>query len=327
MSKKSTLAGTSYQRQQAIRKFFQIFQDKYGGNLPMDKHKVIVSSSSGLNSQDLAQLFQHQAVAVHVKQFYPKALAIQLGKELAQEKSKAKNWKISTSRGLESSDVHTIGIPYNIAVSQNQISEYFEGVIPEIQKRRYSFQNHHHEAESRPCLYPLDLLRLELDEVFPGGARLARQSANGGLPRAPGLPRIMKGPTRWKEGFIHVDEMGPLNTTQGLFSANVYLQLPGENTTSATPVLNIWPLGIRSRWDWYRNAILLSGLSSQDPEDQIGLRNALGTPVQIAVEPGDLVLLCVQRPHEAIGFQHGTRVSLQCFLQYSGMDQQLLIES
>ena len=79
------------------------------------------------------------------------------------------------------------------------------------------------------------------------------------------LPRIMMGPTRWKkDGYIHVDEMAPLSSQQGLFSASIYLQLPDQTTdheifnkTNVHTGTNagdfaIWPLGIRSRWDWYK---------------------------------------------------------------------------
>ena len=92
--------------------------------------------------------------------------------------------------------------------------------------------------------------------------------------------------------------------------------------------LHIWPVGIRSKLDWYRNATLLSGLSIQDASSQSLLRAKLGDPIAIRAEPGDLVLFCVQRPHAAVGFTstNTPRISLQCFIQHIGPNNRLLID-
>jgi len=317
-----------------------------------------------------------------------------IGEDLIGESVRStKNWKVSTSRGLESSDVGTLGkhSPYNVAVARDQhqqndsgieeeensscttspIDEYFDGVQKEFRSRRQRPQCSANKNTSQGIteyyqLWPLDKLRLELEEAWPSGAGLARETkpkqqrqqneTNNNRQHHPrpfggGLPRIMRGPTRWKRGFIHVDELGPLDSTRGLFSANIYLTMPGgesdgendgemvaasltkgDDTEKAINrrrdmgALYAWPLGVRSRWDWYRNAMTLSSLSAQDPEMQLNLQHVLGKPNIIRPKPGDLVLLCAQRPHCAVGFDEGVRVSLQCFLQYNGLDKRLLID-
>jgi hypothetical protein len=296
---------------EAAHRFFGWLERRFGGNLPLHQH-VQVAVADRLRHADLKGLMMHDTLALHIPQFYEPVMAAQLGSEMAAaaHRGQAMNWKISTSKGLESSDVSTMGAhaPFNIACAKGTQQEYFEGVLQEFRNRR---------GPSRP-LWPIDKLRLELDEAWEQGAGLARVQ---GKPMGGGLARVMVGPTRWKKGFIHVDEMGPLQTSRGMFSANIYLQMPQKQA------LDIWPLDIRSRWDWYRNAVLLSGLSSQEAEAQVRLRHALGEAHRIEVEPGDLVLLCVQRPHAAIGFSEGTRVSLQSFIQFNGIDKRLLIES
>mmetsp|Transcript_36805 Transcript_36805/g.85963 ORF Transcript_36805/g.85963 Transcript_36805/m.85963 type:complete len:147 (-) Transcript_36805:352-792(-) len=146
----------------------------------------------------------------------------------------------------------------------------------------------------------------------------------------------MFGPTRWQgkatAGFVHVDEFGPLETSGGTFSANMYLILPPNNdddkTQSMRPALQIWPLSIPVN-EWEALAPRLRHLlSAQDAAGQVELRAALGDPVEVCAEPGDLVLFCVQRPHCAVGFGgEGIRVSLQCFLNFEGSERRIEIDS
>jgi len=311
----------------ALRQLFAWIGKRYGG-LPMDTgcHAEVIIRQRRLLSCDLQRLMTHQATALQVKGYFDPFTSATLGQKLAHtaHQGMARNWKVSTSRGLESSDVSTLGrhAPFNVASAtgkQEDMEAYFTGVWEELNDRRMD--------GSTPQLWPMDKFRLELDEGWPSGAGLAREMSGEKRPFGGGLPRVMIGPTRWKRGFIHVDEMGPMSAEQGLFSANIYLQLPSDEISLRQKALHIWPLGVRTRWDWYRNALLLSGLSSQDPEMQVNLRKALGEPQVIEVEPGDLVMLCVQRPHAAIGFSMGTRVSLQCFVQHHGPEKRLLIDS
>ena len=248
----------------ATRQFFAWLEANHGG-LPLLKPKrasgessSLVVQRSKLQAQDLKDLLEHKIVALHIPSFYPRASAMKLGVSLAQEASnkERQNWKVSTARGLESSDVFTLGahMPWNMAVSQNAVEEYLQQVPVEFRNRRIRQDL---ETETANSIWPLDKLRLELDEVWPAGSNLSKYAnkAMGG-----GLPRIMMGPTRWKKGLIHVDELGPLDTNRGCFSANIYLQLPNhgdqDDSTNTEPVLDIWPLDIRSKWDWYRVSIL-----------------------------------------------------------------------
>lgn len=245
-------------RQSAIatRQFFEWLELRFGsGNqLPMDSSQVVTRKS--LELQDLQDLFQQKITALHILNYYPRASAQNLGNQLAFKTNQAKNWKVSTSQGLESSDVFTLGKhdPYNIAVATGTLDEYFTNVTKELQSHRR--ENKGGDTAKAKLLWPLDLLRLELDEIWPYGAGLERGPGGGELCKGGGLARIMMGPTRWKKGFIHVDELAPLSTCSGTFSANIYLQLPEISNREPQPILEIWPLGIYSKWDWYRVRLL-----------------------------------------------------------------------
>ena len=236
--------------------------------------EVITVSDGIIRREHLQRLMAHEALGLHVKRFYDVEGAKLLGRELEEEvkAGKARNWRVSTVRGNESSDVSTLGehVPYNVACgnmveSPTALDDYFDGVQREFRSRRKSRkicyddnqQNLREHNENKHAsfrrgyisqLWPLDKLRLELDEIWPGGAGLGRE-INNSRSRcfSGGLPRIMQGPTRWKRGFIHVDDFNPLDVNRGLFSANIYLQLPtskDHKKEGATDgALHLWPFG------------------------------------------------------------------------------------
>ena len=124
--------------------FFHILNKRYGGLKNLfdkgNRAEVITRSDGKLLPQDLHRLFTHEATAIHIRNFYPPIYSKLLGKQLANDalEGKGRNWKVSTSKGLESSDVLTLGeyVPYNVAVAMDEGEEYFEGVLKEFTSRR-----------------------------------------------------------------------------------------------------------------------------------------------------------------------------------------------
>ena len=117
------------------------------------------------------------------------------------------------------------------------------------------------------------------------------------------------------QGFIHVDDLSVMQDNGGLFSANVYLKTP----TYGGGELEIFPITFRTRYEFIKNAVTLSRLTDPSVEAQELLRAALPRPLILTPEPGELILICAQRPHAAKGFNFQTgdiRVSMQTFLTY-----------
>jgi len=57
---------------------------------------------------------------------------------------------------------------------------------------------------------PWEMLRSALSNCWPAGAEVL-QDRTTGQRFLPGLGRVMRGPTRWRDGFCHVDDLAPLD--------------------------------------------------------------------------------------------------------------------
>lgn len=311
-----------------LSSFIQQLEKRFGGRLAdLVRPKPIITSSS-LEREHLDELFSHRACCVHVQGFYPPQAAKEIARRLTLDPNRQLEWKVSNPRkGLESSDVRTIGSqPYNmVASSRNKAAEeaYFDGALACMRELREGSGSSlpcttsSRDGQSQkptpelPVLGPLDKLRLELDEIFPAGATVAKHPKDG-RPFVAGLARVMQGPTQHLEGFIHCDDIHPLSADEGLFSANLYLELP---STGGGELL-IYDIEVRSRWEFYTNASTLALLTHPGEAGQDILRSRLPKPKTIKPASGDLILLCAQRPHAVAGFPLGTRVSIQSFISF-----------
>ena len=112
--------GRSAESTKALQRAFQWLETNHGG-LPFDEgpRAEVIVRHERLYRDDLERLMKHEATGLHVKGFYPTEASGVLGKALVDDVAagKARNWKVSTARGLESSDVSTLGAdaPYNVA--------------------------------------------------------------------------------------------------------------------------------------------------------------------------------------------------------------------
>jgi len=347
------------------RAFFDAIESRFGrlGDL-VEKFPgpAVLTSRNHIDAGQLRALFHHECAALHVKGFYDYRASAALAKNLLERdatKPAHESWEVATGKGMESSDVRAVcGTPFAVAMNDARsnpaaLGHYFDEAESEIRLMRSQrawespsdgIPDGQGYGNSGPSIMsPLDKLRLELDEAWRSGATLLKDTRTG-RPYLPGLGRIMKGPTKSPEGFAHVDELLPISSSQGLFSANIYLEMPPSGGE-----LHIWGVAFKSKWDFYRHASTLSLLTTPDPEGQQLLRAKLLSPrsdmqpstlkdgevslnsraelVRLCPDPGDLVLLCAQRPHAVQGFPIGKRVSLQSFLTHSGKGSPIVIDN
>lgn len=97
-----------------LEKWFGQIEDLF------EQPSVDVITTDTLDRASLTALFKHQACAVHVPGFYPKQASAECATRL--EGQSTQNWKVSSPRGLESSDVLSVGKPYNVAAQEGQVA-------------------------------------------------------------------------------------------------------------------------------------------------------------------------------------------------------------
>ncbi len=338
---------------------------------------VVVCRGGRLAPRALDDLLHHRCCAVRVPGFYPDTAVPVMRDRLLRSRFRT-NWVVSDpQRGLETSDVESVGTPLTVALQRRATGTTQTGETGEtgagdgggvggggdlspaeamarylqdahdlthslragepdndgggtsasasaVQQRQQRQQQQQQQQQQQLVMTPMDKLRLELDEAWPGGARVARDASTG-RPLLAGAGRIMHPRGSHDPGFCHVDDIAVMGDgASGVFSANVYLETPPPGLGGE---LHVWPLRVKTRWEFYEHAAALSLLLTQEPWAQDALREVLPPPVTLVPEPGELILICAQRPHAVAGFDAGLRVSMQAFVTADGEGKALLLDS
>lgn len=119
MKRARDLAGllTTSRRREGVANFARELERRFGRIEDLfEEPTVDVITMETFDRSSLEALFLHRACAVHVPGFYPKQAAAEVAKRL--ERQTTQNWKVSSPRGLESSDVLSVGKPYNVAAQE-----------------------------------------------------------------------------------------------------------------------------------------------------------------------------------------------------------------
>lgn len=283
---------------------FKLYEPYIGVCEPDYSQVFIVNQLDRYTIQALIK--ENRACAIHVPGFCSKDVAESLSRQALTEYT---NWKLG---GIVSTDMFYAGgsIPREVANhSREDFYRYFGERDNFILKQR----------EMALGAWPVDTLRLILDETWPFGAYLGNWL---GQKVRPAIMRIMHEKNDFnfsapELGFIHTDDTPKLKPLWGTFSANIYLNIPEEGGE-----LYIWGInlgctkGIRS----YLQAQLLVMIQEYlfDLEWQKKIVKILPNPFVIKPKVGDLVIIHSGRPHAVAPVKKGIRVTNQLFIRSEG---------
>lgn len=105
------------QRREGVARFARELERRFGRIEDLfEEPSVDVIQVDTLDAASLRELFNHRACAVHVPGFYSAGAAASASRKLEGESTQ--NWKVSSPRGLESSDVLSVGKPFNVAAQE-----------------------------------------------------------------------------------------------------------------------------------------------------------------------------------------------------------------
>ncbi|MEH0971259.1 hypothetical protein V6U77_09025 [Micromonospora sp. CPCC 205546] len=242
----------------------------------------------------MTKLFDGEVIAVRVPQFYDPLYCKSLADALYRAIEEAAKGSIYES------DIDSF---WNVMDDAERRESYFAMALPLQEKLR---------ALSAPHPSPIDLLRLALDEAWPGGASLMTMS---GRKMPFGITRLWRTDSEalphqdilWRE-VKEADDIPPLVSQLGV---NVYLDTADEG-------------GQLETWDRVISDEEYEQLRDKYPGSYGYPRSMLPEDsLLIAPEVGDLVLVNTLRAHAVRKIEQGRRITLSGFVGSAGTDQPL----
>lgn len=289
-------------------KLFNLFE-AYLKASESDGSKVVVAEQ--LTSASLQSLIvDNNVCAIHIPGFCPPHIAESLSKKALDEYT---HWKLG---GVVGTDMFYAGgsIPVEVAEhSWQDFHRYFSEREDFVSKQRLMSNG----------TWPVDQLRLQLDDTWPFGACLGQYL---GQKVRPAIMRIMHAKNDFnfstpKYGFIHTDDYSTLQSSRGTYSANIYLKVSEEGGE-----LYIWSINLKLIKGIYNylSAQIVAMIMSQgnyvfDIEWQHKLLKLLPKPHVIVPKTGDLVIFHSGRPHSVAPVTKGVRVTNQLFIDANGL--------
>jgi len=212
--------------------------------------------------------------------------------------------------GIGADHIHILGSPLYNCLGEElspDCTEYFE---------KAPARNRDLRAAISPLIHPADRVRIELDNLWPGGATLLRI---GGRQAFFGLCRFIRSGGGMEPHTDRADWDLPCEETsqfQAQLFLNAYL-----TQAEAGGDLELWSMEVPTKADY-------DGLRSEQTPYALD-RDLLPAPdATLSIDPGTLVIANASRPHAVTPCAGGgERLSVSGFLGYSGPQKPLRVFS
>jgi CRP-like cAMP-binding protein len=263
--------------------------------LTADRPQVVVRDEIHLS--DLRDIIDGRVLAVRVPGWYTSRQCQQLCRRLLRHPGFSR-YSIAPDVGVQ-----RVGYSYfETRGDAERLDHYFDQAVPTIAEIR---------RVCAPLLIPIDRLRLELDEHWPGGAGLA---SLGGRKMFVGTSRL------FEDGHSlppHQDILARETTDEvatrllAQMTVNVYLRTPRGG-------------GELEIWDLIPNEEQVADLYTGDYDF---LDSSKLPPSAVLIKPGvgELILMLSSRVHAVRASSGGPRVSMSCFVGSTGESERLVL--